>query len=165
LRGTARLPKHNARRLVAGGHRTDGEILMAMIRWDQSMTTGVDTIDDQHKQLITWLNDPLAAMSQGKGRAEVQRLLDDLGTYASTHFGHEEECMQRYKCPAAQANVAAHREFVQIFDGFKAEFEHGGATVYLLVRIESELMRWLTGHIRRTDTLLYACVKPLAKIA
>jgi hemerythrin len=50
-----------------------------MIRWDQSMTTGVETIDDQHKQLIAWLNDLLAAMSQGKGRDEVQRLLDDLG--------------------------------------------------------------------------------------
>lgn len=130
-----------------------------MIKWEQSMTTGIDSVDDQHKQLIAWLNDLLAVMSQGRGRAEIQRLLDDLGGYAATHFGHEEACMLRFKCPAAEANAQAHREFIQVFGGFKAEFEREGATAYLLVRVEIELMRWLTGHIKGIDVQLYPCVK------
>jgi len=42
---------------------------MPNIAWDASMTTGVDSLDDQHRQFISWLNDLLAAMSVGRGRA------------------------------------------------------------------------------------------------
>jgi hypothetical protein len=58
---------------------------MPTFAWDQSMTTGVDSLDDRHKQLISWLNDLLSAMSQGRGRAELEGLLDQLGSHAGTH--------------------------------------------------------------------------------
>ena len=133
---------------------------MPAIHWDPSMTTGIDSVDDQHKQLIAWLNDLLEAMSMGRGRTEVEALLAQLGTYAGTHFGHEEACMVKYKCPVAAANAAAHKEFVATFTAFREEFQRDGATASLVVRVESELMRWLTGHIKRTDTQLAACVGP-----
>jgi hemerythrin len=131
---------------------------MPTISWDPSMTTGVDSIDDQHKQLIAWLNDLLTAMSQGRGRTEVQKVLDDLGGYAVSHFGHEEECMAKYNCPVAAQNIDAHKQFVETFKSFKQEFDRTGATAHLVVRVENELLRWLTSHIKRTDTQLLACV-------
>jgi hemerythrin len=133
---------------------------MPNISWDPSMTTGVDSLDAQHKQLITWLNELLAAMSIGRGRTEVAGLLDQLGDYTVTHFGKEEECMIRYKCPVAAQNVSAHKEFIATFTSFREEFERDGATAHLVVRVESELMRWLAGHIKRTDAQLSYCVKP-----
>ena len=45
---------------------------MSTIQWDQSMATGIDSVDAQHKQLIAWLNDLLAAISQGRARPEIQ---------------------------------------------------------------------------------------------
>ena len=132
---------------------------MPTIVWDQSMTTGVDSVDDQHKQLIAWLNDLLVAMSQGRGRLELEALLDQLGNYAVTHFGHEEGCMAKYQCPIAAKTVAQHKEFIVTFTSFREEFKHDGATAHLVVRIETELMRWLSGHIKRTDTQLAPCVK------
>lgn len=129
-----------------------------MIKWEESMRTGVDSVDDQHRQLIAWLNDLLNAMSQGRGRSEIQAVLDDLGRYASTHFAHEEECMTRYNCPVAARNVAAHKDFVAVFGAFKSEFEAQGATSDLVLRVKSELMGWLTGHIKGTDAQLYPCV-------
>jgi hemerythrin len=132
---------------------------MATIQWDPSMATGVDTLDAQHKQLIAWLNDLLGAMSQGRGRAEIQGLLDQLGGYAASHFGHEEECMARYECPAAAQNASAHKDFIATFSAFKAEFENDGATAHLVVRVENELLRWLVTHIKRTDTQLLPCIK------
>jgi hemerythrin len=53
---------------------------MPTIAWDASMTTGVDSMDDQHRQLISWLNDLLSAMSVGRGPAEIAGLLDQLGS-------------------------------------------------------------------------------------
>ena len=132
---------------------------MPTIQWDQSMATGIDTIDAQHKQLIAWLNDLLVAISQGRARPEIQRLLDQLGTYAGTHFGEEEGCMARYKCPAAERNVRAHNEFVATFTGLRDEYDRDGPTAGLVLRVEVELLRWLATHIKRTDTQLLPCVQ------
>ena len=132
---------------------------MPTIAWDPSMTTGLDSVDAQHKQLIAWLNDLLAAVSEGRGRSEVAVVLDQLGTYAATHFSHEEDCMARYNCPAAAQNIAAHRDFVTTFAGFREEFDRDGATAHLIVRVETELIRWLSSHIKRTDAQLAPCVR------
>ncbi len=132
---------------------------MPSIQWDLTMSTGVDAIDNQHKQLITWLNDLLAAMSQGRGRSEIQAVLAKLGGYAVTHFGYEEDCMTKYKCPVAAQNAAAHQDFIATFNSLGEEYERNGASAHLVVRVESELMRWLVNHIKRTDTQLLPCVK------
>jgi hemerythrin len=132
---------------------------MATIQWDLTMSTGIDAVDNQHKQLIKWLNDLLAAMSQGRGRGEIEALLAKLGGYAVTHFGYEEDCMTKYKCPVAAENAAAHLDFISTFNSFNEEFERTGPTSHLVVRMESELLRWLVGHIKRTDTQLLPCVK------
>ena len=135
---------------------------MQTISWDPTMSTGIDTLDNQHKQLISWLNDLLAAMSEGRGRANVESVLDRLGAYAVMHFDHEEDCMNRYRCPVAAQNEAAHKDFVATFTALREDFEREGATAHLVIRVENELMRWLTNHIRATDTKLLPYVKKQA---
>jgi hemerythrin len=127
---------------------------MPTISWDPSMTTGVESLDNQHKKLISWLNDLLIAMSAGRGRGEVETLLDRLGAYSVMHFDHEEDCMARYSCPAAAQNAAAHKDFVVTFTALRDEFDRNGATAHLVVRVETELLRWLTSHIKATDAQL-----------
>jgi hemerythrin len=131
---------------------------MPTISWDVSMSTGVDTLDNQHKQLIAWLNDLLDAISLGRSGAEVARLIDRLSGYTVMHFGGEEACMEHYRCPVAARNAAAHREFVLTLAAFKGEYEATGVTAQLAVRVQTELMRWLTGHIKRIDAQLGHCV-------
>ena len=74
--------------------------------WDESLTTGVPSVDDQHRHLVGILAKVLDAMEQGCSRAEVGRVLDELDRYTAAHFSHEEECMRRYECPAAQLNAS-----------------------------------------------------------
>ena len=132
---------------------------MPTIQWDESMATGVETVDAQHKQLIDLLNDLMEAITWGRARSEIQGLLAKLGAYSTFHFGHEEECMVRYKCPAAEVNMLAHKDFVVTLAALTDAFERDGATAHLVVRVEVEMLRWLTTHIRRTDTQLLPCVK------
>ena len=123
------------------------------------MATGVDTVDAQHKQLIAWLNDLMEAIAQGRARSEIQGLLAKLGAYADFHFGHEEECMARYNCPAAEQNILAHKDFVVTLAALRDEFDRNGATAQLVVRVEVEMLRWLTTHIKRTDAQLLPSVQ------
>jgi hemerythrin-like metal-binding protein len=135
-----------------------GETRMPTIAWDPSMSTGLESVDAQHRQLIAWLNDLLVAVSEGRGRSEVAVVLDQLENYSATHFSHEEACMARFNCPVAAQNIAAHKEFVRTFTGLREEFDRDGATAHLVVRVETQLMHWLTSHIKRTDARLAACV-------
>ena len=133
------------------------------INWDQSMATGVDAVDDWNKKVIVWLNTLLAAMLRGKGQMEIHDLLDQLGAFTAAYFAHEEECVVRHKCPAAKKNAAAHDNASMLLDSLNAEFERNGATAHLTVRIETVLMRVLTGHMKQIDSGLYPCVQAFGK--
>ena len=63
------------------------------------------------------------------------------------------------RVPGRGAEHRPHKDFVATFTSFREEFDRDGATAHLVVRIETELMRWLTTHIKRTDTQLAPCVK------
>ena len=67
--------------------------------------------------------------------------------------------MARYKCPAAEQNILAHKDFVVTLAALTDEFDRDGATAHLVVRVEVEMLRWLTTHIKRTDTQLLPCVQ------
>jgi hemerythrin len=129
------------------------------IRWDDSMATGVAKVDDQHRMLISCLNELLNAMAQGKGRTEIDRVLARLGDYTATHFGYEEQCMTTYRCPVASQNKRAHDDFIATFTAFRRDFDAEGATSALAMRVQRELADWVARHIRGVDVHLRSCVK------
>jgi len=49
----------------------------------------------------------------------AREILDFLQFYAKWHFGQEEDCMNKYKCPIADQNKKAHAGFLKKFDRFK----------------------------------------------
>ena len=134
-------------------------------QWDESLTTGVASVDDQHRQLVNILGQVLEAMEQGRSRADVGAVLDELDRYTAVHFSHEEECMFRYDCPAAQRNEGEHREFLRIVVKFRRDFDAKGATTKLVLRVREQLAWWLETHIRTVDTQLYPCVRARADLA
>ena len=56
--------------------------------------------------------------------------------------------------------MAAHKQFIATFEDLRAEYDRDGASSHLVVRVQSELMRWLAAHIKRTDTTLRECIRP-----
>jgi hemerythrin len=64
---------------VGGGNPAEREETAVLSReWDESLTTGVPSVDDQHRHLVGFLAEVLEAMEQGCSRAEVGRVLDEL---------------------------------------------------------------------------------------
>ncbi len=129
------------------------------IRWDDSMATGVESIDEQHRYLISRLDSLLSAMAAGRGREEVEPILAALRDYAAKHFTHEEDCMRRYACPVAAQNITAHRHFVTTFGEIEREYRTSGASSSLTIRVQRELADWIAKHIKGTDTNLRGCVR------
>lgn len=47
---------------------------------------------------------------------------------------------------------------MKTLDELRQELDRDGATARLIVRVETELLRWFSSHIKRTDARLAACV-------
>ncbi|MHB1035965.1 MAG: bacteriohemerythrin [Pirellulales bacterium] len=128
------------------------------LAWEPTMTTGVRSVDDQHKELFRQVAALKDAMSQGKGRDEIARVLGFLGDYVVKHFSEEERVMARYACPAAAANKAAHAAFLAKFKELRARFDTAGAGPALVLETFDVVTKWLVEHIHKIDTQLLASV-------
>ncbi len=129
-----------------------------VIAWDETkMSSGVDTIDDQHQELIKRINELHAACLAGTAREELLKLLGFLGEYAQSHFSHEEEVMQGHHCPARGQNKAAHVQFLRDYGTLVEIVKRDGPSTTAVLQIKDLLGNWLKNHICTIDTKLRAC--------
>jgi len=128
-----------------------------------TMGTGAQSVDAQHRQLVEIINHLLTSMGTGRSREDIGGILNDLARYATTHFSHEEACMARFACPAAQANKDAHAAFVTTFTAMKTDFDRDGPSATMAIRMQRELSDWVATHILGVDVKLKPCI-PLGTV-
>lgn len=130
-----------------------------LIEWNNDLTTGNRTIDEQHKELINRFNSILDACNHGKGKAEVKNLLQFLGEYVKSHFAMEEELQQRYHYPEYAPHKQEHIGFISDFNKLQNQFDEEGATLSLVIQTNQALVDWLIRHINGTDKKLAAFLR------
>jgi len=129
-----------------------------MLTWSAEYETGVAFVDEDHRRLVDGLNALEKALNTGAGSKQIRPLLEFLERYASSHFGREEACMERVRCPHAETNKAAHREFIAKFGRARERLEKSqGAGALLAVQVHRELCDWIVQHILRVDSALKGC--------
>ncbi|GAB6051857.1 bacteriohemerythrin [Magnetospira thiophila] len=125
---------------------------MAMIVWNDKMSVGVETLDNDHKILIDLLNRVHAVAGEGGGDQKVlAKTLDELLDYVRYHFEAEERLMKL----AAYPNLEAHQELHKVMGGKVAEKHQELVERGLDEKGSLELMNflsdWLIRHILRED--------------
>jgi hemerythrin len=134
------------------------------LHWDDALSTGEETIDNQHKYLVETLNSLGDAINEGHAIELIARILGRLRFYAGWHFGHEEECFETYHCPAAEKNHKAHQIFVTTFDKYHSQFLEKGGNTELALKIHEEISDWIINHILIVDGQLYPCIHKHPKL-
>lgn len=129
------------------------------IEWTVDLATGVDEIDNQHKELFQRINSLLSACREGKGRDEVKKVVQFLEDYVITHFSTEEKYMGRHNYPDYTSHKQQHLEFMENFYKIKTQFEAEGAAVHIIVTINHLVVDWLKNHIRKLDKALGVFLK------
>ncbi|MBI5825407.1 MAG: hemerythrin family protein [Chloroflexi bacterium] len=128
------------------------------LEWENALSTGDETLDNQHKYLVDTLNKLGDAINEGYGNKNIARILGILRFYSGWHFGKEEDCMETYRCPAAGKNKKAHAVFIEKFDKFHDEFTSSGGSNELALKIHEEITDWIVNHILIVDGELYPCI-------
>jgi methyl-accepting chemotaxis protein len=121
-----------------------------LIVWDDSIATGIELIDDQHKELIALINRLNGAMQQGKGKAVLGDILDEVGRYATFHFGQEEALFDKYGYPEVEDHKAVHRDLLGQAGDFIERFQSG--QIGMSHDLFFFLKDWLVNHIKGVDT-------------
>lgn len=124
---------------------------MAKIEWDDSLSVGVDLIDEQHKMLIKRISDLHTAVSTSMAAGGVAQTLDFLVDYTHFHFSTEEKHMAKHNYPGRNDHLAAHKEFKTTLANLADDFQEEGATQQLADAVDTFLFKWLVKHIRVVD--------------
>jgi len=127
-----------------------------MIEWKPSFETGHPLVDNDHRRLVSALNELDTALRDGAGKEKVTAMVAFLNTYAREHFAREEAHMAKVGCPAAAENLRAHAEFVAKLDRWLVQLQ-SGPTLSLVLGVHTETCQWIRAHILRVDCQLRGC--------
>lgn len=123
---------------------------MKSIKWSRDLTVGNNAIDEEHKKLITYLNDLYVACHAGQGPIVLRQTLCSLQSYTLVHFTHEEEVMAKMGYPQLAEHRAQHGELMDKLDELIEEFDCD-ADHELSNKTLMFLSGWLLQHIEIED--------------
>jgi len=129
---------------------------MNEIAWDDSLSVGVDLIDEQHKLLIEKLKDLSDDFKQGHEQNKILRTLGFMIDYTDFHFTAEEKVMAENDYPGLEDQQQQHAEFKATLDSILLDLREDGPTEELVKSINIFLLNWLVNHIKGSDQKLGA---------
>ena len=125
---------------------------MAMIQWTQELSVGVESIDTDHKLLISMLNQLDDAITAGEAEDVVSSVLNALLDYTDYHFRREETLMLACGYPDAEAHMHTHERLRAQVVGIRDRFLRNPESIRER-EVLAFLKNWLTAHIMGRDKL------------
>ena len=122
---------------------------MSHLKWNQSLSTGLAHLDDQHKRLIFLANNLVEALHTADGHPLIITIFNELREYTVYHFDDEERYMagisypDRVKHQGLHATIRAELKTLQ--KRLRAESPPPSKEVLLFMK------RWLVDHIIAED--------------
>lgn len=126
------------------------------VEWDESLSVGIDAIDEQHRYLVDLINDLYEVVSKKSGSREVARLIKATDAYAKVHFRAEEQMMKHHGYAGIYQQERQHHAFEAKIREFYQELHDNPLVAQFDVL--SYLRNWLVQHIRVEDAKLRSLV-------
>ena len=120
---------------------------MRFLEWTSDLDTGIETIDDQHKQIVEYIN-ALHDAQQQHDKSNTGIIIGQLVDYTVQHFADEEAMLEGAGYPLIEQHKAIHRRFVDKVSQMQARHEMGVDTTAELLKM---LEVWLFSHILHHD--------------
>jgi len=119
------------------------------VEWKPQYSVGIDSIDRQHKKLIALINSLQTAVDYSAGAEYEREALNELVDYTKTHFGYEEDLMEKFGYPDFTLHRAEHELMISRVEQVLAEYQVNPDTA--MQNAIDFLRDWLINHINGTD--------------
>jgi hemerythrin len=127
---------------------------MVFIKWKKEWNFGFKEIDEQHKQLVEYVNKVHEISGNEK---ELDDLLNALVGFVRVHFETEEKYMKKFNCEGQEEHIKIHGEIIQKILEFKSRFEKREKNV--LKELSEFLKKWFDEHCNDYDRKYVECFK------
>lgn len=125
---------------------------MAFFQWKDTYSVGIKVMDNQHKRLVSLVEELFQAMQAGRGSDGAGKVLRGLVEYTKTHFRTEEDLMEAHKYPGLLAHRKEHLDLTAQALRLLESSDKGRLTVPL--ETGKFLKEWLETHILGSDKKL-----------
>ena len=123
--------------------------------WKDDYEIGVELVDKQHKELFKRLGDFIQTVrsdeEKEKKKAEVEKTLNFMGEYVTTHFDAEEALQKRYDYPDFEEHHKIHEDFKAEIAEFQEEYKKNEYDEDFVMEFSGRLLTWLINHVASTD--------------
>jgi len=129
-----------------------------MIKWEEDYCIGVESIDEQHKQLFEMANRIYGLLKNELITDKYDKIIDiidELKSYTIYHFKSEEDYMQSIGYKKFFSQKVAHSDFLAKMESIDIEQIDNGQNDYL-IGILDFVSEWLVEHIIKEDKLIGA---------
>ena len=128
--------------------------------FDDTLVTGNEIIDSQHRELIGKINDLLRSCEDHADRKGAVRMLNYLADYTEFHFAAEEKLQEEASYPEIEAHKAQHAAFVKAIKELEEMLEEEeGPTDEFVEAVNKNVVEWLKNHIQICDKKVAAFVR------
>lgn len=127
---------------------------MAIV-WKSDLDTGINVIDQQHRQIVEFINN-LEGANRISDNSKIKEIVDACVAYTLSHFAFEESLQE----DAGYQYIKAHKRVHQLFTRKVAEYqERLNRGEDIGEELHNMLARWLLSHIKHDDADYVAAVK------
>lgn len=119
------------------------------IKWDKSMSVGIDMIDKDHQKLLALINQLQTATHYNVDKQMISDVMHELISYTQYHFNREETLMRINHYPGYENHQQLHHAMIknmnECMDKYKHDPDHS------VDQALAFLKNWLINHIMGSD--------------
>ena len=120
--------------------------------FDETLVTGDEMIDGQHKELIDKINKLLDSCEVGNDKLTAIKTLDYLADYTDFHFGEEEKLQESISYPGIKQHKKEHEKLRRVVEELHEMLEEQeGPTEAFVAQVQENVINWLYNHIKGFD--------------
>lgn len=134
-----------------------GEI-MPLLVWRDQLSVGSPEIDDDHKQLLEFVNQLHDAVTAAESEKVVGRILLQLIEYTRDHFAREEKLMRAAGYPDVERHAKIHQALTSKVLKFAQRYLRT-PTEQVKRELIDFLAAWLVDHIIKEDRRIGAYMR------
>ena len=124
------------------------------MEWNETLATGISTIDSQHKELFKRINSLVLAIKQHRCKSEIDSTLKFLDDYARVHFAEEEKHMREAGYPGLADQLESHKQYLAALAELKEQASLPrvqGSSYDLSATTNQVVVDWIVDHILKLD--------------
>jgi hemerythrin len=127
------------------------------IEWKEEYSVQVKEIDDQHKKLVSIIDELFVAINEEKGKEKLGDILDALIEYGVYHFATEEKYFDEFHYELTEEHKKMHRGFETQITELKKKIVNNEVEVSF--ELIDYLEDWLLDHLMNVDQKYVKCFK------